>query len=146
MPGYLFRPIAHQYPKFDFRTVRAIADVFDASVTATAIRLIDNRHSPAILVCHGPNGRKWFARSRDVPERWFPRSDLDSESFAFGVLFGDASEDRMPRKIGADAWFDRWEAERYEVQEQTIRTANDEILSLILITDDHMLEEWGAGH
>jgi hypothetical protein len=47
----------------------------------------------------------------------------------------------MPRKIGADAWFDRGEAERYEVQEQTIRTATDEVLTLILIADPDMLDD-----
>jgi hypothetical protein len=47
----------------------------------------------------------------------------------------------MPRKIGADAWFDRRGAEEYEVQEQTIRSGPDEVLTLILITDPDMLED-----
>jgi len=38
----------------------------------------------------------------------------------------------MPRKIGADAWFDRWEAQKYEVQEQTIRTTTDEVLRTLI--------------
>jgi hypothetical protein len=67
------------------------------------------------------------------------------ESFAFAILFGEAQDDRFPRKIGADAWFERWEAERYEVLEQTIRTAPDEILTIIMITQDAMLDEYGAG-
>jgi hypothetical protein len=50
-------------------------------------------------------------------------------------------DDPMPRKIDADAWFDRWEAEKYEVHEQTIRTGTDEVLTLILITDPDMLED-----
>lgn len=142
MPRYLFDPIARAHRKLTFQTVAAIVDAFDVSRPAAAIRLIEARHSPALLVCHGPNGRKWFARSPDVPSRWFPRSDLDPESFAFGVLFGRQPDDRMPHKIGADAWFERLEAERYELQEQTIRTADDETLTLVLITDAEMLEEW----
>ena len=47
----------------------------------------------------------------------------------------------MPRKIGADAWFNSWDAERYEVHEQTIRTGPDEILTLVLIDDPNMLED-----
>jgi hypothetical protein len=74
-----------------------------------------------------------------VPERWFPRPDLAAGSFAFSVLYAGAAEDSYPRKIGADAWFDRWEAERYEVHEQTIRTADDEILTLVRIDDSAML-------
>lgn len=142
MPGYLFEPIARSHPKLTFHAVRAIADIFDTSLTSTAIRLVDSRHTPAVLVCHGPLGRKWFTRSPDVPDRWFPRDTLDPESFAFGVLFGDAQDDRTPRKIGADAWFDRWEAERFDVLEQTVRIAPDEILTFVLITDDKMLAEF----
>ncbi|HMU50756.1 MAG TPA: ImmA/IrrE family metallo-endopeptidase [Geminicoccaceae bacterium] len=144
MPGYLFQPVARAYPKLTFQTVQAIADLFDVSRTATAIRLVEGRHSSALLVCHGPQGRKWFSRSPDVPERWFPRDNLDPESFAFGVLFGEQPEDRLPRRIGADAWFDRSEAERYEVHEQTIRTASGKILTLVLLSDEDMLEDWGS--
>lgn len=39
------------------------------------------------------------------------------------MLFSNQHEDAFSRKIQADAWFERREAERYEVQEQTIRTA-----------------------
>jgi hypothetical protein len=76
------------------------------------------------------------------PHRWFPRDDLAAESFAFGVLFGDKTEDAFPRKVGADDWFDRWEAERYEVLEQTVRTGDAEILTLIIVTDDRMLRDF----
>ena len=76
----------------------------------------------------------------DGLSKWFPRNDLDAESFAMSVLFGNGSEDSSPRKIGADAWFDRREAERFEVHEQTIRTGYDEILTLILISDLAMLD------
>ncbi len=50
----------------------------------------------------------------------------------------------MPRKIPADAWFDRSEAQRYDVHEQTIRTGDDEILTLVLMRDPKMLEEWNT--
>jgi hypothetical protein len=139
MPAYIFGPIARASPKSDFQTVRAMAETFDTSRTATAIRLVEDRHFVACLVCHGRQGRKWFTRSPDVPDRWFPREDLAAESFAFTVLFGGGADDRFPRKIGADAWFDRWDAERFEVYEQTIRTGDDEILTLVRIDDEAML-------
>jgi len=144
MPAYIIDPIARRYPKFTFHAVDSIAKLFNTSITATAIRLVEGGHEPSILVCHGPKGRKWFTRSPDVPDRWFPQDNLDHESFAFGVLFGNHDNDPMPRKIGADAWFDREEAQRYEVQEQTLGTAPDEILTLLLIRDAGMLEEPGS--
>jgi hypothetical protein len=142
MPRYLFDPAARAYPKLNFKTVSALAGTFQTSLTATAIRLVEGGHTPALLVCHTSAGRKWFTRSRDVPERWFPKDALDADSFAFGVLHGGCADDVMPRKIGADAWFDRWEAAEHEVHEQTARTGDDEILTLLLISDPRMLEDY----
>lgn len=141
MPRYLFEPLARQHAKLTFKAVNALADSFMTSQTATAIRLIESDHTPALLVCHGPRGRKWFTRAPSVPTKWFPQDDLDADSFAFGVLFGGSPDDVAPRRIGADAWFDRREAERFEVHEQTFRTGPDEILTLILIGDDRMLDD-----
>ena len=141
MPRYLFDPAARVYPKLNFKTVHEIADTFHTSRSATAIRLVESGHSPAFLVCHGLKGRKWFARGPDVPPRWFPRDDLDADSFAFGVLYGKKPDDPMPRIIDADAWFDRRDAGKFTVHEQTIRTATDEILTLVLISDSEMLED-----
>src|SRR5260370_13930259 len=38
---YLFAPATHAYPKLNFKTVDAVARIFNTSRTATAIRLID---------------------------------------------------------------------------------------------------------
>ncbi|MGJ0535405.1 ImmA/IrrE family metallo-endopeptidase [Methylocystis sp.] len=141
LPNYLFKPIARQHPKLDFASVKAIADLFEASQTSTAIRLVEADHAAALLICHGFRGRKWFVRSPSVPSRWFPRDNLDPDGFAFGILHGGKSDDAFPRRIGASAWFDHWEASRYDVFEQSFRTAEDEVLTLVLIRDDRMLEE-----
>ena len=144
MPRYLFDPLARQYDHLTVQAVRELGDLFDTSLTATAIRLIESRHSPAILICHGRQGRKWFARSPDVPERWFPQEQLDPESFASDLLFGPGDEQAHPRLIGADAWFDRPEAHRYELHEQSVRTADDEILTILRLNNADMLEDWGS--
>ena len=141
MPHYLFKPLARQQGKLTFKAVNALADIFRTSRPATAIRLVESDHSPALLVCHGPKGRKWFTRAPSVPQKWFPQEFLHAESFAFGVQFGGNQDDSIPWKIGADAWFDRRDADRFEVQEQTMRSGPDETLTLILINDSTMLEE-----
>lgn len=141
MPHYLFGLIARQHPKLTFKAVNALADTFDASRPATAIRLVESDHAPALLVSHGPMGRKWFARAPSVPQKWFPREALDADSCAFGVQFGGNADDPLLRKIGADAWFDRWDADRFEVHEQTIRIAPDETLTLVTISDQRMIED-----
>lgn len=140
LPRYLFVPISRQFAEANFGTVRELGDLFDVSLTATAIRLVESRHSPAVLVCHGPEGRKWFVRSRDVPERWFPRQNLDPDSFAFDLLFGHAQEESRPRLMGAEVWFDRNEAQRYEIREHTVCTSDDEVLTLLLLSEERMLD------
>jgi hypothetical protein len=59
-------------------------------------------------------------------------------------LFGSGPGEAIPRLIGADAWFDRHEADRYELHEHSIRIADDEILTLLLIEDGAMLTDWGS--
>ena len=71
-----------------------------------------------------------------VPGWWFPRDDLDPESFSFEMLFGGAAESSFPRKIGADAWFEFRHAGRYEVQEQSFLLPNDEVLTVLLLPDE----------
>ena len=139
MPPYILRAALCEHKRFTFQTVKAIADRFNVSRSSAAIQMIEARYAPALLVCHGPQGRKWFCRSTDVPDHWFPQTDLDAASFAFDILFDGKPDCHSPRKVGADAWFDRRGADRYELREQTIRTDDDEVLTLLLIEDDHML-------
>ena len=82
--------------------------------------------------------------------RWFPQNELDAQSSALETLFGQSEGDRFPSLIGADAWFDRQEAQRYEIYEQSKRTSNNEVLVLLTIKDAGMMEEeserssWGS--
>lgn len=140
LPGYLFRPEAAKLKRSTFVAVDKLAAMFQSSRTATAMRLVDFGPEPAVLVCHGPNGRRWFKRGRGVPERWFPQADLDAASNAFEVLHGGV-EKPQPIPIRADAWFDRREAEQYEVFEQTVRGGNGGVLTMLTFKSPKMLTE-----
>jgi hypothetical protein len=70
-----------------------------------------------------------------IPEWWFPREDLDADSFAFGILHDRASEDTFPRKNGAGAWFDFRNVDRYEIHEQSFPLPNDEVLTVLTIPE-----------
>jgi hypothetical protein len=139
LPWYLFRPISRDHP-FSFRGIDDLGELFGVSMTATAIRVIESGHTPGLLVCHGKKGRKSFRRGPGVPERWFPQNELDADSYAFDVLFGD-KVDKSPHLIDADAWFDRQEARRYEIREQSVKVVDSEVLTLLEIIDGDMLEE-----
>ena len=68
-----------------------------------------------------------------VPGWWFPQQDLDAQSYAFDMLHAGTSEQSFPRKIGAGAWFDFNNADRFEIQEQSFALPNSEILTILII-------------
>jgi len=78
---------------------------------------------------------------RMVPRKWYPQDQLDPQSITFGAQFGNQPGNTGPSKIGADAWFDRHDAGRFEVMEQCFKTAPDETLTLVTITNERMLED-----
>lgn len=139
MPRYLFQPIGSRIGSVTFRSIGELAETFKTSLTATAIRLIDLDIVPALLICHGKNGRRWFARAPSIDRAWFPRDDLDPASSAFGVQFGGRPDETAPRNVSAATWLNRFDANRFDVRAQTIRTVGDETLSLVLIDDRKML-------
>jgi len=141
MPYYLFRPLLPSESKLNFTVVGTLADTFQTSQTATAIRLVESDHSPALLVCHGAQKRKWFVKAPSVPEHWIPKASTDAASSALEVLYGQRNGESMPRKIKAEAWFDCWEARGHDIYEQTLRVGQEEILTLLLLTDRRMLEK-----
>ena len=72
-----------------------------------------------------------------VPQWWFPREDLDADTFAFEILHNGVNEDAFPRKNGAGAWFEFWNVDRYEIQEQSFPLPNDEVLTVLAAGSDN---------
>lgn len=141
LPHYLLMPRARDHRKLTFKTIEQFSSEFRTSLPATAIRLVEADVWPCMLICCSGQGRKWFTQAPMFHNRWFPRDELDAESSAFEVMFGQSEGDSFPRLIGADAWFNRSEARRYDIYEQAKRTGDNEILVLLTIKDNQMLEE-----
>jgi hypothetical protein len=121
--------------KVTLANIRDLREEFQVSMTATLIKLVRSNLFPIVIVCHGPQQRRWFKRANIVPGWWFPRADLAPESFAFDMMFQNANESTFPRKIGADAWFEFRGASRFEILEQSFRLPNNELLTLLTIPD-----------
>ncbi|MDB5975049.1 MAG: hypothetical protein JWR07_1809 [Nevskia sp.] len=138
MPTYLLKPAVGKIGKLDWNVVRRIATLFNTSLPATAIRLVEANIVPSLLVCHRPGGRAWFVRASDVPEHWFPQDQLSTESTAFSLLMQGGGNERAT-KISADAWFDRRGCERFEIEEQACLSSTGDVLSLLNIIDRGMI-------
>jgi Zn-dependent peptidase ImmA (M78 family) len=142
MPAYMFGPLSKQIKRPTIDGVKELADKFNTSLTATAIRLVNMNAWPLVLVSHKKNGRVWFNRSKDVPERWFPQKELSPDSMAFDMLFGNKERVRH-QKITADTWFDNRDADRYDITEDALRISTEQVLCLLWLENDEMLEEGG---
>ncbi|MDR3422493.1 MAG: ImmA/IrrE family metallo-endopeptidase [Xanthobacteraceae bacterium] len=136
LPSYLIRPYINKLKKLTLAFVRDVANEFNTSTTATLIKILNEDRFPILLVCHGKNKRRWFRRAQMVPDWWFPREDLDADSFAFGILHAGNGEDTFPRKNGAGAWFEFRNVDRYEVLEQSFPLPNDEVLTVLTVPEE----------
>lgn len=135
MPWPMFKAACKDFPKLDLKSLREVAGMFGCSMTATLIRMIDSgRYPTAMMVCHGRLGRKWHRLANGIPGWWSPKADLDRESFAFDLQNNPNTEDqRFPRRIGADAWFDNWQAPEFEITEQSFRVPDEGIITILLL-------------
>lgn len=140
MPRFLFCRSAAQLKRPDFEGIDMLATTFTTSRLATALRCVDIDSWPAVLVCHGPSGRRWFKRADSVPDDWFPREDLDPSSPSFPVMFG-AVERSKSQAVAASLWFDRRDASRYRITEQSLKAHGGTMLTLLTLTDPKMLTQ-----
>ncbi len=143
MPRYLYLPALRAARRLNFDVIRSMAEQFKVSITAAAIRCIEIGDTPAMVVFHTPTGRSWFLRSSLIPDSWFPRKELQPESPSMTLLFNKSATLLAPTRlssVSAEAWFDCYNARKYEVTEQAIKISPTEILSLVILEDEEMLE------
>lgn len=140
LPRYVLDPLLRKMKRPDLVAVRQLAARFGTSLTATTIKMMEADRFAMMLICHGEGGRRWFDASPSIDQRkWFPKTELDPESCAFAMFYGHAAEERFPRKIGADAWFERGDAGAFEVSEQSFGLPNREVATILVFTDDEMI-------
>jgi hypothetical protein len=52
------------------------------------------------------------------------------------MLFNEAVEENFPRKMPADAWFGFKGCDRLEVEEQSFRLPDDEVLTILKLPEE----------
>lgn len=127
MPADIFRNKAGERP-VTLTTVRELAQQFQTSQTATAIRLTQLSPLPALLACYSKMGRRWFIRSRALPVDLFPVKELHHDTSAFENLFrGDTTSSRL-RSVNARLWLSHPRAYQTTVNEESVLIGDDAIL------------------
>jgi hypothetical protein len=129
MPGFMFVPRA-KGREITFATVEHLAQQFETSMTATAIRLVQHGSFPAMLVFVANGERERFIRGCDVPEAIWPHKKPGKDTLAYDIMQGKPVVTR-PREIYADSWVDHRDADRYGIVEDSIKIGPDQVLTLL---------------
>jgi hypothetical protein len=138
LPDAMFRPRARGRPA-TFATVEDLGGVFETSLTATAIRLVEIGPVPAMLVCCSKNGRKWFVKGEDV-SLW-PRDHATTTTVAADLLRDPDMDAPGPIEVSAEGWFDHPDASQFAIVEDSRRISADLVLTLLWWKDEGQLLE-----
>lgn len=136
LPNYLLSPRLRRVKRPTLAAAREIAEEYSASLTATLFKMTALNRFPIIIACYNKTKRRWFERSPMLQPWWFPLHSLDRATFAADMLFNEAAEENFPRKMPADAWFGFKGCDRFEVEEQSFRLPDEEILTVLKLPDE----------
>lgn len=142
LPAPLFAPRAQTFKAMDFDTVRKLAETFNTSLTATAIRLAEHGPLPTMLVYYSTEGRVWFARGTGVPDKLWPAEKPGKNTYAFDLL-KRRTEHELRGEVPARVWFDHWSSERHTIHEHSLRTRFGDVLTLLWWKNEQMLIDLG---
>jgi IrrE N-terminal-like domain len=139
LPTEMFREDARNCD-VTFAVVGSLANRYQTSLTATAIRLVELGSFPSMLISfqRGSKRWEWHMRSPMVPKELWPADLPSSEALAYDLLQG--SSDCAPCEVGSWGWFEHPDADRFSVHEDSIRVM-DRVLSLLWWKDESQLLE-----
>lgn len=132
LPRALFRRFAEPL-EMNFSSVQKLAQVFQTSLTATAIRLVELTRSPAMLICCSRERRRWYTRSWGVPRGLRVKTVPDTGTGAYRMLAAGGSETSQAT-LGSH-WMEVREGRTAEipdvVQENSVRITAELVLTLL---------------
>jgi len=107
LPERMFRRILaeEQGEELPLAYVQRLAQRFQTSLTATAIRYVELSFRPAMLICSEHGVRRWYARSGPVPWSYRLKRELSKETLAVSRL-GAGENGPSHGIVPAQAWID----------------------------------------
>jgi Zn-dependent peptidase ImmA (M78 family) len=129
LPEIMFAPRAKNL-EITFETVRRLATIFQTSLTATAIRLVEFGSFPAMIVFNTSQQRRWFVRGPEIPDAIRLREKPGAYTVAYDLLRGTVTNEG-PTDVQADGWITHPDSRRYLLREDSIRIGDHYVLSLL---------------
>ena len=139
MPKIMFKPKI-EGRDINYETVGDLVEEFKVSRPAAALRLVGLASQPCMLVCHkqGEQRYAWFKRAPCLPEEIWPCAELSHETAAFEVLYSNNNQAR-PVTSNSALWINHRSSNKYTVVEDSIKTEENKILTLIWWKDKSQL-------
>lgn len=130
LPDYLVVPWAHG-KRTNLDVAKALANDFNASLTAAAIKLAKRATTPACIVCHNQSRLLWRQCNAAFPSEFFVLGELHQETDAFRIAFGAANGLSRPRQEPADRWLSGGGAYRLSIESQSIKLPDGTVLTML---------------
>ena len=146
LPFTLFKPHVAR-ALVGFRAVETLADLFEASLAATASRFATVTSTPCAYVLSEGGKIRYSARSKSLREAkaWVPLGvGLPEGSMAARLRSGQGCEG--PQEIAADLWFDDWRRGGELLEDSRYHLTWDQGLSLIWFEDEDMPAQTNTEH
>ena len=141
MPEYLFSQFIRG-SEISFDVILSIKETFGVSLTAAAIRYVNSCDFPVLLACYGPSGRRWYHKSKQVPQYFYPVRAVSKLSPGYRqVLAQDAKY--LTNEVDADLWIDARGAEDYEVMEVVWPISRDSLMVFVWWADEGQIVDYG---
>ncbi|NOU23109.1 MAG: ImmA/IrrE family metallo-endopeptidase [Methyloglobulus sp.] len=132
LPNYLFKPrIIGLPPNLD--TASCLAKEFNASLTATTIKLAKCSFAKVIVVCHSQTKREWFCRSSALSSDIWPINQVHHDTNAFELLFSESSKKTTSKKEAANIWLTGPGVFNSTVNVQSAKLTDGTVLSLLFV-------------
>jgi hypothetical protein len=117
--------------------IRALAEDFNVSLTAAAIRFIRESQHECTLVSSSSRQIRWWVRKTDRFGVWFrSKQPIDQQSLAWYASDGEPLTEEM-EQVPTEAWFPELPSNvEFEVYEQSMKLGSyNTVLTLLCIGD-----------
>ena len=134
MPTKLFRSLCVDITP-NFKAIQSLADKFRTSLSATALRFIDETNHPCIIVFSQNGTVKWWKRNRKCESVWIkPRQNIHRSSLAYDCEQNKAFPENG-KTLDSKVWFlDDNNRNIRKVFEQSINLGyNSTVMTLLLL-------------
>lgn len=129
MPENLFKPMCDRN-RPGLHDVRELANTYNTSLTATALRFVDYSPEPVAVVFSVDGAIAWWLKSDDF-RFWLKKGRRLGRLTYAGDLFAGKSVDDRPSAVSAEGWSDDPRAEDFDIHEHSVRLGAYGVLSLL---------------